>query len=93
MKPSGADNLIGEQNILKKQLEQDKSNTMIEAKIRLLEENISEILAEEEMNKIIQFKQFSMTYASVSISEMWKLKKQLWPKKNQSIPTGKIYHQ
>ena len=65
---------------------------MIEAKIRLLEENISEILAEEEMNKIIQFKQFSMTYGSVSISEMWKLKKQLWPKNSQSIPTGKINH-
>ena len=45
------------------------------------------------MNKINQFKKFSVTYGSVSISEMWKLKKKLWPKKRPSLPTGKYNHQ
>ena len=44
------------------------------------------------MSKIYQLKKFSATYGSVCVSEMWKTKKKLWPKKIQSIPTGKINH-
>ena len=54
---------------------------------------MSDIIAEEEMYKINQFKKFCVIYGSVSVSEMWKLKKKLWPKKCPSIPTGKLNHQ
>ena len=93
LKPSAADHLIGERNKLKKLQEQDKTNTIYEDNIIQLEEQIAEILAKEQMNKINQFKKFSVTYGSVSISEMWKLKKKLWPKKRPSLPTGKYNHQ
>ena len=38
-------------------------------------------------------KQFSSQNGSVNISEMWKLKKKLWPKHSESLQTGKINHQ
>ena len=93
IKPSAADSLIGERNSLKRLQEQDMTNKVYEAQINLLEKTISDIIAEEEMYKINQFKKFSVIYGSVNVSEMWKLKKKLWPKKCQSIPTGKLNHQ
>ena len=58
-----------------------------------MENKISKILAEEERSKSLNFKRFCADYGSVSLSEMWNLKKQLWPKNTESIPTGKINHQ
>ena len=40
------------------------------------------------MSKINQLKKCS----AICLSEMWKTKKSLWPKKSQSIPTGKKDH-
>ena len=58
-----------------------------------IENQISDIIAEEEKSKSHQFKKFCAQNGSVSTSEMWKLKKRLWPKHKESIPTGKINHQ
>ena len=48
---------------------------------------------EEGRNKAHQFKKFSAENGSVSVGEMWSLKKRLWPKKKETIQTGKINHQ
>ena len=53
-----------------------------------MEIKISDIIAEEEKNKSHQFKKFCAQNGSVCTSEMWKLKKQLWPKHKESIPTA-----
>ena len=55
-----------------------------------MEERISDIIAEEENNKAKLFTQFCDETNSVNIAEMWKLKKTIWPKKQESLPTGKL---
>ena len=55
-----------------------------------MEERISDIIAEEENNKAQLFKQFCDETNSVNIAEMWKLKKTIWPKKQERLPTGKV---
>ena len=92
-KLSSADNLIKERNILKKKQEENQTDQLEDLKINELEETIADILAREEMSKINQLKQFSATHGSICINEMWKLKQKLWPKKSDTIPTGKINHQ
>ena len=57
------------------------SNNVEDLRIIELEEQIADILAEEEMSKINQLKQFSAMYGSICVSEMWKTKKSLWPNK------------
>ena len=64
-----------------------------ENKLKLIEEDIADILMEEGKNKAHQFKKFSAENGSVSVGEMWSLKKRLWPKKKETIQTGKINHQ
>ena len=91
-KPSAADTLVKERNLLKKKQDDKKSNNIEDLKLIELEEKIADILAEEEMSKINQLKKFSAIYGSICVSEMWKTKKSLWPKKSQSIPAGKIDH-
>ena len=54
---------------------------------------ISEILAEEGKSKAYKFKKYCSQSGSVNVSEMWKLKKKLWPKNIEHIQTGKINHQ
>ena len=90
--PSSADTFIKQRNIMKKKQEENLTNHEEDLKIKDLEETISDILAREEMLKINQFKKFSASHGSICVSEMWKLKQKLWPKKSESIPTGKINH-
>ena len=92
IKASAADIIVKERNMLKKKQEDNKSKKGDDLKITELKEKISDIYAEEEISKIYQLKKFSANYGSVCVSEMWKTKKKLWPKKIQSIPTGKINH-
>ena len=91
-KPSAADTLVKERNLLKTKQDDKKSNNIEDLKIIELEEKIADILAEEEMSKINQLKKFSSIYGSICVSEMWKTKKSLWPKKSQYIPAGKTYN-
>ena len=58
-----------------------------------LEKSIADILAEEGFSKAKQFKAYCVENGSVSLKEMWKLKKHISPKHKESIPTGKINHQ
>ena len=93
IKGSGADKIIQERNILKKKQDESKTNTVEDIQIIDMEMKINNILAEEERNKSHRFKKFCAENGSVRVSEMWKLKKELWPKTKESIPTGKINHQ
>ena len=88
MKTSAADHLINQRNKLKLSIEDGRSNGIED--LTGLEERISDIIAEEENNKDKLFKQFFNETNSVNIAEMWKLKKTIWPKKQDSLPTGKL---
>jgi hypothetical protein len=93
MKFSGADNLMRERNILKKKQDENNTNNDEDSNIKKLEEEISEILAEEGRSKAHKFKKYCAQYGSVNVSEMWNLKKRLWPKRKPSSHSGKINHQ
>ena len=90
---SKADDLMKARNILKKK--HDNKNTTKDEDLQLdkLEKSIANILAEEGFNKAKQFKKYCVQHGSVSLKEMWNLKKHIWPKHKESIPTGKINHQ
>ena len=92
VKASAADKPIVERNILKKKQDDKKISPDEEVKLKHLETSISKIIADEEKSKAYQFKQFCSQNGSVNISEMWKLKKKLWPKLIESIQTGKLNH-
>ena len=91
VKTSASDKFIIQRNKLKQHIEDGISSDVIE--LNKLEEKISDIIAEEENNKAQQFKQFCNESNSVNIAEMWKLKKSIWPKKQESLPGGKINNQ
>ena len=93
LKPSAADSLVKERNCLKKRQDDEKTSDIENLKIIELEEKISDILAQEEIGKISQLKKCCAIYGSVCVSEMWKTKKSLWPKKSNYIPIGKINHE
>ena len=90
---SAADKLIQTRNNLKKKQDENKSNSCEDLELISMENKICDIIAEEERSKSLQFKRFCAQNGSVSTSEMWKLKKRLWPKHKESIPSGKINHQ
>ena len=79
IKPSEADRLISERNRIVENGDVDTSH--IDAKI-------AEIISEEEMNKALIFKKYTDVNQSGAVSEMWKLKKQLFPKKGASLPSA-----
>ena len=58
-----------------------------------LDAKIAEIISEEEMRKAVMFKKYTDKNQSGTVSEMWKLKKQLFPKKSVSLPSAKYNHQ
>ena len=62
-------------------------------KLKQLDNEIADILEEEEKEKAYKFKKHCVQNGSVSVKEMWNLKKRLWPKLKESVPTGKINHQ
>ena len=90
---SKADILIKKRNALKKKQDDEKTNCEEDGKLLELEKLIGDIHAEEGREKALKFKQFSAQNGSVSVHEMWKLKKKLWPKNRETIPTGKFNHQ
>ena len=91
MKSSAADPFIRQRNKLKQHIEDGKSTSVNE--LQILEEKIADIIAEEENYKAKLFRQFCNESNSINIAEMWKLKKSIWPKKLESLPTGKINNQ
>ena len=85
IKPSGADKMITERNKLVKQGRLEES--------RKLEVKITDIIAEEGRTKAFMFKKYMNTDGSACLSEMWKVKKSLFPKKTPTLPAAKINFQ
>ena len=92
LKRSKADPLIEKRNKLRLKLMKSNQKEEDDESLKHIEGEISEILAQEGRNKAYQFKQFSAENGSVNVSEMWSLKKRLWPKQKETIQTGKINH-
>ena len=74
-KPSEADKFIQQRNALKIKEDSDKITHIEKKKLHDLESKIANILAEEGRYKALKFKKFCLQNGSVSVSEMWKLKK------------------
>ena len=77
----------------------DERNNLMNAKsdnveqIDKLNENISEIEASENREKIMKnFKSFSDNPDKINIQQMWKLNKKLWPKCGNALPVAKKNH-
>ena len=84
MKPSRAGALIDKRNSMK----YNKDSHAKEA----LDAQIAIILLKEEINKAKHFVQFCNSTGTFPLQKMWKLKRELWPKKAPSLPVAKINH-
>ena len=91
IKSSGADHLIIQRNQIKQDIEE--GNSANKDKLNQLEVDISNIIEKEETDKANLFKKFCNESSSINITEMWKLKKTIWPNKKESLPTGKLNNQ
>ena len=93
--------------IRKKSIKKSHSDVLIDKRCELLKGNITDtvseeisnlnakiadIISEEERIKCHVLKNFWDQSGSVNLSEMWKLKKKMWPNKQSSLPTAKINH-
>ena len=87
LKPSQADQLINERNKLLKIPNEDNI-----VKINNLSVIIADTIAKEERAKCHMMKKFCNQNGSANLTEMWKLKKKLWPKAPSSLPAAKINH-
>ena len=81
-----------QRNYIKKKQEDGLTNEKEEVMLKDLEFETANIIEIEERDKAYKFKKFCAKNGSVSVKEMWNLKKKLWPKHKESIPTGKINH-
>ena len=84
IKPSTADSIISKRNKLVRQ------GKIIESRILYVE--IARMLSEEGRHKANMFTKYIDNDSSKCLSEMWKLKKNLFPKKAQTLPSAKINH-
>ena len=87
IKPSSASKLINIRNsliIAKKEDSEEFKKITIE---------IADILAEESKSKAYRFRKFCDQGNTLNVTEMWKLKKKLWPKKKCALPVAKRNHQ
>ena len=91
MKTSAAEKMIEERNKLKKLV--DDGDSFKEGKLNDIEKKISEVIAEEEKSKASQFQKYCNDFGSINVTEMWKLKKHIWPKKKETLPTAKKNNQ
>ena len=84
LKPSAADVLIDKRNYMK----EDKDS---QAKVAL-DAKIAMILLKEEIDKAKHFVKYCNTTGTFPLRKMWKLKRELWPKKAPTLPTAKRNH-
>ena len=93
--------------IRKNKLRKSQSDVLIDKRNALLKGNVTDLISEEINNLIVRIaniisdeerlkchvlKNFWDQSGSVNMSEMWKLKKKMWPNKQSSLPTAKINH-
>ena len=83
LKKSKASNLIDKRNTLLRTENKDSEE------VRKLTEEISIILEEEGKSKAYKFQKFCDKGNTLNVTEMWKLKKQIWPKKKSALPVAK----
>ena len=57
--------------------------------VKKLTEKISTILEEEGKSKAYKFRKFCDKGNTLNVTEMWKLKKKIWPKKKSALPVAK----
>ena len=88
---SAADKVIDSRNKLKKKIDDGHSSNNDD--LYKLEKQIAEIIAEEESNKAKLFQNYCNESNSINIAEMWKLKQSIWPKRHETLPTGKLNNQ
>ena len=84
IKPSAADKLISERNRINRKGVVDTF---------ALDAQIATIISKEEMKKALMFKKFIDINQPGAVTEIWKLKKQLFPKKAASLPSAKLNYQ
>ena len=84
IKPSKAERLIGQRNKLLKQGEIQKAHS--------LDVTIASIISEENIKKALMFKKYMNKGETQPVSDMWKLKQSLFPKKAPSLPSSKFNH-
>ena len=87
IKKSAASELIERRNKLIKSKHEDSTE------VQKLTTNIAEMLAEESKSKAYKFRKYCDNDKTMNVTEMWKMKKKLWPKKKNALPMAKRNHQ
>ena len=85
IRPSAADGLIKKHNLLLKQGYIENSS--------LVDAQIAKTIAEEGRMKATMFRKFCNPNRSSFLSEMWQLKKKLFPRKPCPLPSAKYNYQ
>ena len=84
-KPSAAYALINKRNLLIKGKPKSQE-------IKALDAQIAKIVLKEEIDKAKQFVKYCNSTGTFPLQKMWKLKKELWPKKAPSLLVAKKNH-
>ena len=85
IRPSAADPLIKQRNSLLKHGEFEKS--------QIIDAQIAKIISKEGRIKANMFRKFCNPNRSHVLSEMWQLKKKLFPRKTPALPSAKYNYQ
>ena len=85
IRPSAADRLIGQKNRLL------KNGKIKESEI--LDAQIVRIISEEGRNKANMFRKYCDRNSSNVMSEMWQMKKKMFPTKTSALPSAKLNYQ
>ena len=85
IRPSAADQIIVQKNKLLKQGRINES--------KVLDAQIVKIISKEEQNKASIFRKYCDRDSSNVMSEMWQIKKKMFPSKASALPSAKINYQ
>jgi hypothetical protein len=61
--------------------------------LKIFDVKIAQIISEEGRSKALMFRKYCDQNGSGVMSEMWKLKKKLFPKKACTLPSAKVNYQ
>ena len=87
LKPSKADKFINQRSSLLNDRQNCNPDLLNDLNVK-----IANTIATEERLKCHMMKKFCGQNGSVNVSEMWKMKKKIWPNKSSSLPTAKVNH-